>query len=178
MEVWKDIEGYGGLYQVSNFGRIKSCLKNRHGGRFNCDRWFREKILDQQIVRGYCHVCLYSKGIPKQYMAHRLVAMSFVKNPKNKPQINHKNGIKTDNVPDNLEWCTQKENNIHACVTGLRIGVRGEKHHNAKLTQEQVLAIRKEYCDGSIFHKDLATKYGVDRKTIGNIINKINWAYV
>ncbi|MBM7565764.1 NUMOD4 domain-containing protein [Paenibacillus sacheonensis] len=111
-EVWKDVVGYEGIYQVSNFGRVKS-LGN------GVTR--KEKILRQHINRrGYMKLDLSMKGQePKKFSVHRLVAQAFIPNPLNKPQVNHVNCFKSDNRVTNLEWNTQKENLLHAKANGL-----------------------------------------------------------
>ena len=100
-EVYKDIEGYEGLYQVSNKGRVKS-LKN--------NKTKKEKILKPFIVKGYLQVILCKNNTIKGLKIHRLVAKSFIENPNNYPCVNHKDECKTNNVVENLEWCTQKYN--------------------------------------------------------------------
>lgn len=100
-EIWKDIKGYEGLYQVSNFGNVKS-LSN------NFSR--KEKILKLNNIKGYLFVDLYKNGKVKHYKVHRLVAEHFIPNPDNKPCIDHINTNKTDNRVENLRWTTHKEN--------------------------------------------------------------------
>ena len=100
-EIWKDINGYEGLYQISNFGNVKS-LSN------NFSR--KEKILKPKQRKGYLYVSLCKNGKRKYYLVHRLVAEHFIPNPDNKPYIDHINGYKSDNRVCNLRWCTQKEN--------------------------------------------------------------------
>lgn len=111
MEVWKDIKGYEGRYQISDQGRVKSLPKTRGRG-VGCV--YEEIILTAAAHnRGYLHVQLRSNGRGKSVDVHRLVAEAFIPNPHNLPQVNHINGVKTDNRVDNLEWCTNGENQLH-----------------------------------------------------------------
>ena len=104
-EIWKDIEGYEGLYQVSNLGRIKR-LKG-----VGCRK---ERVLKSSPVKGYSSVALWSYCKFKAISIHRAVALAFIPNPDNKEEVNHIDGIKTNNRVDNLEWNTRKENIKHA----------------------------------------------------------------
>ena len=118
-EVWKDIEGYEGLYQVSTCGNIKSLAKPRKNG--NGRSYIqKEKLLKQSFTStGYKKVELYKDGKRKSFKVHRLVAIAFIPNPDNKPEVNHIDGNKINNNIDNLEWVTSSENSIHAYETGL-----------------------------------------------------------
>lgn len=118
LEEWKDIEGYEDMYQVSNFGRVKSLsrLLNNKDGFF----YSKEKILKpRKNSRGYVCVVLNKKDGGKDKTIHRLVAEAFIPNPDNKETINHKDANQTNNHVDNLEWNTQKENVHHAMENGL-----------------------------------------------------------
>ena len=108
-EIWRDIEGYEGYYQVSDQGRVKSL------GR----KWRKSERILKPVVShdGYVVVNLYAGGKPKMHKVHRLVCQSFHDNPDNKPQVNHINEIKTDNRACNLEWCTCKQNVNHGTRT-------------------------------------------------------------
>ena len=108
-EVWRDIEGYEGLYQVSNQGRVKSLERKDRLGRT-----VKERILKPGVVgSGYLMISLCTGGKQKMFSVHRLVCQAFHENPDNKPQVNHINEDKTDNRACNLEWSTAKENMNH-----------------------------------------------------------------
>lgn len=110
IEEWRDIEELGGVYQVSNLGRIKS--KPREGTKGG--------IIKQFLIDRYMKVHLYNNGIRGFYFIHRLVAKAFIPNPDNKPQVNHINGNRYDNRAINLEWTTSQENIRHSYDNGLR----------------------------------------------------------
>lgn len=106
-EIWKDISGYEGLYQVSNLGRVKRVLFINNQITKSTDKIL--KLIKER--GGYVHVNLYKNNTSKRYLVHRLVANAFIDNPDNLPQVNHKNEIKDDNRSQNLEWCTNLYNN-------------------------------------------------------------------
>lgn len=112
MEIWKDIKGFEGRYMVSNTGMVKSLKRIRKFG--SQVREINERILKTACDRnGYPFIVLSDYPNKKQSMVHRLVALAFIDNPDGLPCVNHKNGIKTDNTVDNLEWVTYSENSKH-----------------------------------------------------------------
>lgn len=110
-ELSKDIKGYNGRYKISQSGVVLSTRYKRVDGRT-----FPEKVLQQAISRtGYPTVVLYTKqGKHNRIAVHRLVAQTFIKNPKRLPHVNHKDGNRTNNNVENLEWCTPSQNHLHS----------------------------------------------------------------
>lgn len=101
-EIWKDVDGYGGRYAISNYGRIKSYAQDRKNGKIKTGFF---------TAKGYKSFLLYDgNGGSKTYPIHRLVASAFIENPGNLPQVNHIDEDKTNNRADNLEWCTNDYN--------------------------------------------------------------------
>lgn len=151
-EQWKWIPNYEGSYQASTFGRIKSFVICPGG-----------KILRPSLSNnGYIFVPL---GRKKHFFVHVLVALTFIPNPAGKEQVNHRDGDKFNCHVSNLEWVTKNENELHSWLTGLRR--TGEKHHNAKITYEQVLYIRTN--PDNLLVKELSAKFGVSNSTISQI---------
>lgn len=112
-EIWKDIEGFEGFYQISNYGRVKSLIRKTRNG--SCKN---EKIIKARIdKKGYNHYALRKYGKVYERKAHRLVAKAYILNPENKPQVNHLDANRLNNYYKNLEWCTNSENQIHSYIT-------------------------------------------------------------
>lgn len=138
-EIWKDIDGYCGYYQVSNNGRVKSLQRAIAFPGY-------EKIIKESIMtpkengRGYLQVNLYVNKKSDWQLIHRLVAKAFVPNPNNFPQVNHKDEDRGNNCAENLEWCTNKYNNNY----GLH------KKHIAEKTSKPVFCIELQKAFNSI----------------------------
>lgn len=119
MIIWKDIQGYEGLYQVSNTGDIRGLDRKRFNGYSYYD-YKGKKLKGRKTRKGYLTVVLYIQNNTRTFPIHRLVAQAFIPNPNNLPQVNHKDGNKQNNCVDNLEWITNKDNQLHAWKLGLQ----------------------------------------------------------
>ena len=163
ISIIRDIKGYEGLYTVDEFGNVMSVK--------------RGKLISQhKFPNGYVYVNLHKRGKTKTARVHRVVAETFIPNPSECTQVNHKNGLKTDNRLTNLEWCDPRKNMRHAMENGL-FDHRGESNPSSKLTVEDVEAIRSKYVRGS---KECGTvalgrEYNVSNVMIGKIVRNKNW---
>lgn len=167
-EIWKDIEGYEGYYKISNCGNV-----------YSCNRQLQLSQLKKKS--GYLKVNLHKKGEAKTFSVHRLVALAFLPNPDNLPEVNHIDANKLNNNACNLEWCSHGDNMEHAFKTGLckrnEPKTKKKKGHGVKLTKEQVIAIRNEHQKNTrgFGCKSLAKKYKVSETTIKKILNHKTW---
>lgn len=175
MEVWKDIKVYEGLYQVSNYGRVKriESIVNYSNG-LKCKHKERILKVDKSKInkRGqyYLRVTLSKNNKQKRYQVHQLVAKHFIENTKNKKCINHIDGNPENNIVQNLEWCTYSENEIHSYNTLNKINA------NRKLSKNDVEYIRKNYIKGlnqtkKGNRKKLQKMFNVNKTTILNVVN-------
>lgn len=164
-EIWKDIEGYEGIYQVSNLGRVKSVDHYDNMNRFWNGK-IRKLSLDGK--GNYFRVGFTGN---KFFLVHRLVAKAFISNPDNKPEVNHKDQNKTNNCADNLEWCNRSYNNAYGGRS------RGEKNPVCKLTEAQVKEIRERHNNGERT-RDIAKDYNVSDSRIADIYKKRTWGWL
>jgi DNA-directed RNA polymerase sigma subunit (sigma70/sigma32) len=173
MEIWKDVRGFEDYYEVSNFSNIRRKKGSSHLKQVNLKGSFDKD--------GYIKVNLKIKQKTNSKMLHRLIAEAFIPNPENKTQVNHLNGIKDDNVLENLEWCTLSENRQHAYDTGLQNGLtrRGAQNNFSKLENKDVLAIRMKYNkkQGRTM-KVLSEEFNVSSGCIQRILSKNSWAWL
>jgi hypothetical protein len=148
-------------YDVLSSGHVRNCKTQR--------------VLKTYFHKGYQYLQLYSNGKDTNFDIHRLVALAFVPNPNNLPEVNHKDGNKENCWDWNLEWVSHRSNIHHAYLTGLNRNV-GETHHEAILTNTQVLQIREEVSNTT--YSKLALKFGVSESTIDSIIARRNWNHI
>lgn len=136
------------------------------------------KAIRGEVTRnGYIRIHVSHHGVQYKFLVHRLVAEAFIPNPDNLPQVNHKDGNKQNNSVENLEWCSASDNQKHAYRMGLKSAV-GEKNGQSKLSEKDVIEIRTLYVKGKHTEhnsRGLAKKYGVDPKTILDIVNGKLW---
>jgi len=179
-EIWKDVEGFEGVYQVSNHGKVRSLprvvtQKNRGGG-FHAQKKPGKIVKGALNSKGYLRVSLGGKAV----FVHRLVATHFVPNPLDKEQVNHEDGDKLNNRADNLNWKTNQENRDHAVSNNLHRVSKGEERDSAILTDEDIRWIRKhaQKHHPTMSYKMVADKFNVTPQHIGNIVKGKKWSHV
>ena len=177
MEEWRDVIGYEGVYQVSDFANIK---RIDSGKGVQTGRILKHRTTDE----GYKQVKLCVNCVARVVFVHILVAEAFISKRVDGMQTNHKNGNPADNRPENLEWVTPSQNLQHAYDVLGRGAPRGENHGNAKLTTDDVREIRrlsatrKEYHGFENSYQDLADRFGVSKGLIGHIVNYRAWKHI
>ena len=162
-EQWRDVVGFEGLYQISNFGRVNSL------------RWAGGRIMCPKLSNfGYPCLTLFKDGRKYFTAVHILVARAFVPNPDNKPIVHHKDNDPGNCRADNLEWVTYSENEYRAFQSGRKIGMCGQENPSAKLSNDDVRLIRELYIEGDkeFGGRALAKKFGVTPGAISNIVLK------
>jgi len=164
-EIWKDIEEFKGFYMVSNKERVKRIRHRKYAT--NCI------MKTTKNKQGYPQLVLTMNGIQYCRRLNRLVAIAFIPNPENKPEVNHLKG-KDDNRPESLEWATTLENIHHAWATGLATAKKGEKSSMAKLTEKEVLEIRAS----KLTPLEISLKYNVKREQIYKILRRERWGHI
>lgn len=168
IEEWLPIEGFIGLYAVSNHGQVMSMNYHRTG---------LPGILVPRQTNGYLAVQLSRDRVVYPRSIHRLVALAFLGLCPNGLQVNHIDGNKHNNFLSNLEYVSPSANKLHAFRLGLQKKVRGIDHRNAKLTDEKVLKIKQLRAEGRT-HAYIAKLYGVTASCISHISSGKGWSHV
>lgn len=164
-EIWKTLEGSDGMYEISNGGRVRSNFYT-----FN-------KVMKINLDKdGYPYVHL-AGNFKRNMKIHRLVALTFLDNPENKPMVNHIDGVKTNNHVSNLEWVTQSENEKHAWKNNLK-NQSGTRNHRAKLTDELVLEILKLHKEGVKPPFIIKSYPEVSYTAIYGVLNRKTWKHL
>lgn len=182
-EEWRNIHGFEGLYQVSNFGRVKSLefkqtIKNRWGTLTT--RVIKEKMLKDwrpAHQRKYAHVILYKNGKGKTAGIHTLVAAAFLGPRPVSMVICHNDGNKANNNVDNLRYGTVKENSEDDIKHGVNFFKNGENHPTSKLSNKDVIEIRSRFACGENQTK-IANDYGIVQQTVSGICREKVWKHV
>lgn len=163
---WRDIDGFEGLYQVSNNGQVRSLARPTTFDR----------VLKPVLRGGYHCVSLSKKGLSRQIHIHTLVASAFVSRLFGRTFINHKDGNKLNNRSGNLEWCTRSENDLHAYRTGLRKPTQGEKNGQARLTGADIHWIYDHSAEFT--QKQIANRFGVSNQHVSDILTGKKWRHI
>lgn len=173
-EIWKDIKGFEGRYRISNTGKVYSMPRSGSGGHKGM------YLKPKPHSAGYRYVSLKCNGREKGKSIHRLVAEHFIPNPASKPQVNHKDGDKTNNHVSNLEWCTMSENIKHSFDNGFHKPPDnvGQNNSKAKLKTVDVINIRDDSPKTFKERKAVADKHGVSEATIWQIVTRQTWTHI
>jgi hypothetical protein len=171
----ESIKGYEGMYEISNYGRVKSLARTiiySNGAVHKVD----EKIKNaRKNPDGYRRASLSKGSIKENYSIHRLVAEHFIPNPNNLEQVNHITGDKERNEAWNLEWCTESDNMKHAHKTGLIKYCKGERHKWSKLTATDIENILHLLNTTKLYQWEIAEKFGVSHSVISRIKDGKRW---
>jgi len=172
-EEWRDIPDFEG-YQVSSFGRVKGVDRLRKGktGLRLTNGQEMKQVLNK---KGYPEVRLRKNGCHTR-LVHKLVASAFMTKPEGCTQINHLNGIKTDNRLENLQWVTSSQNQLHAYKLGLQPSRAGESNGRAILTDKKVTALKELYNSGKSA-KEVSEIMNINLYTVRQIISGRTWKF-
>lgn len=167
-EIFKTVEGYSNRYEVSNYGRVITLFRGI------------TKLMHPSFnTKKYLHVTLMKNKKRTCMKVHRLVATAFLPNPNSLPEVNHKNGIKTDNSVTNLEWISSGDNQRHAYRIGLKKppNLSGENNNSSKLKLVDVISIRLMIAN-KVKQRSIAKMFGIANGTVNDIKMKRTWKIV
>lgn len=172
-EIWKPVKHYEDLYEISNYGRVRSLTSGKY-------------LTQHDNGRGYLSVNLWKNDKSKREYVHRLVALAFIPNPEGKPQVNHRDEDKQNNYYENLEWVTCKENNnygthiervVNTCIQNgvyeqFSARMKANNPNKGQFQRGKNAYAKKVICDGVIFDclKDCAEFYGINYGTFRNYL--------
>lgn len=171
---WRKVDGYEGMYEVSSDGQVRSVERLVRHWQGGLSRFGGKQIKPVLTECGYHKVPLSKESKRAAFFVHRLVAIAFIENPLGLAEVNHKNGIKTDNRIENLEWVNRQQNKKHAYDTGITIPKRGVENGISKLTDDIVRVIRSSSENQYV----LAARYGVTQAAINNAKHRRTWRHV
>lgn len=160
---WLSVVGYEGWYEVSSDGHVRSARSGR--------------TLKPRVHNGYRRVALSKRGVRKDASVPRLIAIAFLGAPATGEQVNHKDGVKTNDRLGNLEWVTPRGNAQHAIKAGLWPIQRGAFNPGAKLTEDDVRMIRASYANGERQQR-IADRLGIDQAHVSAVVLRKRWAHV
>lgn len=171
IETWKDVKGFEGKYQVSNFGNVRSIPRKVKGtnGKIQNRKGVLKKF--RKDKNGYLTVNFYTRKGNRSKKVHRLVAETFIENTNNHKEVNHIDGDKINNHVKNLEWTDRQGNINHSVKKGLVL--KGEKCPGAKLTNQQADEIRELYATKKYKQIEIAEMYGITDGQISRIVNNL-----
>lgn len=180
LEIWKQTHRKG--YEVSSLGRVRSLdrvIVDKRGVKKKLKgRVLKPGKIERDNGKGYYLFVQITSGVSS--LVHRLVAEAFLENSENKPEVNHKDGDKTNNRLDNLEWATHQENCDHASQIGLASGgsLPGESNPYSTLTETKVRALRRLFATGEFSKAHLARLFKVSHGAISNVIKRRSWRHI
>lgn len=185
IEEWRPIPGYGGVYSASTHGQIRreSNVGKRHRP---------QRILKQSKHNSRCGntgttyrvLGLSYESKTRHWLVHRLVALTFIGPCPLGYQCNHKNGVKHDNRPENLEYVTPRDNQLHKHAVLGYVAVRphtvyrGTQHHHSKFTEDDIRQMRALYATGTMRQKDIAAQFGTVQTVVGKIVRREAWLHI